>query len=72
MSAITFNENSVEKRQVFWPWSSFRMSRLHGAADRLQRARANFLALAGSGRAAAGLFESLHLLVDRGIQEHRQ
>ena len=26
MSPITFSENSVEKMQVFWPWSSFRMS----------------------------------------------
>ena len=26
MSAITPRENSVEKMQVFWPWSSFRMS----------------------------------------------
>ena len=26
MSPITLSENSVEKMQVFWPWSSFRMS----------------------------------------------
>ena len=26
MSPITFRLNSVEKMQVFWPWSSFRMS----------------------------------------------
>ncbi len=26
MSPITFSENSVEKMQVFWPWSSLRMS----------------------------------------------
>ena len=26
MSAITPSENSVEKMQVFWPWSSLRMS----------------------------------------------
>src|SRR5665647_3900701 len=26
MSPITFSENSVEKMQVFCPWSSFRMS----------------------------------------------
>jgi len=26
MSPITFNENSVEKMQVFCPWSSFRIS----------------------------------------------
>ena len=26
MSPITLRENSVEKMQVFWPWSSFRMS----------------------------------------------
>ena len=26
MSAIIPSENSVEKMQVFWPWSSFRMS----------------------------------------------
>ena len=26
MSAIIRSENSVEKMQVFWPWSSLRMS----------------------------------------------
>ena len=26
MSAIIRSEKSVEKMQVFWPWSSFRMS----------------------------------------------
>ena len=26
MSAIIRRENSVENRQVFWPWSSLRMS----------------------------------------------
>ena len=26
MSAIIRRENSVEKMQVFWPWSSLRMS----------------------------------------------
>lgn len=26
MSAIIRSENSVENRQVFWPWSSLRMS----------------------------------------------
>ncbi len=26
MSAIIFSEKSVENRQVFWPWSSFKMS----------------------------------------------
>ena len=26
MSPITLSENSVEKMQVFWPWSSLRMS----------------------------------------------
>ncbi len=26
MSPITLSQNSVEKMQVFWPWSSFRMS----------------------------------------------
>ena len=26
MSPITLRLNSVEKRQVFWPWSSLRMS----------------------------------------------
>ena len=43
MSPIIFSANSVEKMQVFWPWSSLRMSAWTGAAHVGQRPFADLL-----------------------------
>ena len=57
MSAIQRSANSVEKMQVFWPWSSLRMS-----ACTVPRTEG---LLRGGRPLLAGL-------VDRGVEEHRE
>ena len=54
MSAITRSANSVEKMQVFWPWSSLRMSACTVPRTLAQRPRADLGGL-GVGRLAAVL-----------------
>ena len=58
--------------QVFWPWSSLRMSGLHRAAHVLEHPGARLLdLLVGRGAPVLGA-EPVELLVDRRVQEHRQ
>src|SRR5205085_3803844 len=72
MSPIILRENSVEKMQVFWPWSSLRMSACtvpRTVASTLARTAA---ASSGLGSRPLGRTELIHALVDGGVQEEGQ
>jgi len=66
MSAIIRSENSVEKMQVFWPWSSLRMSACTvPRTDASVRARTS-AASASEGSRPMRSAEGLQALVDGG------
>jgi len=64
--------NSVEKMQVFCPWSSLRDVGLDGAAHVSQHPSADLGGLRVVWLAAVLLGECPHPLVDDGVKEHRQ
>ncbi len=69
MSAIIRSENSVEKMQVFWPWSSLRMSACT-VPRTVASVRARELGAPLRRRRAAVLgLEAVELLVDGGVEE---
>ncbi len=72
MSAITPRENSVEKMQVFWPWSSFRMSACTVPRTVRSTSAAAAAASASVGRPAVLGLEPLEPLVDGRVEEHGQ
>ncbi len=72
MSPIILSANSVEKMQVFCPWSSLRISACT-VPRMFSSAKARTLSISWCGRRTLifGL-ELRQLLLDRGIQVHRQ
>ena len=73
MSPITLSENSVEKMQVFWPWSSFRMSACTVPRTFcLTQAAMSFGFIDALGSRFLLVAKRVELLVDRGVHEHRQ
>ena len=72
MSAMQRRENSVEKMQVFWPWSSLRMSACTVPRTVRRPSRASPRLGRRSGSRPSRSRKAVELLVHRGVQEHRQ